>query len=125
MTTVEVRMYHVGFGDAFRVTVRDGRDAWRMLVDCGVHPQGQARSISESVKNIITDLVGDCGDAPPHLDVVVATHHHQDHISGFAEDDWSEVQVDQVWVPFVENLRMPMEKRCAAHKRRPPKSSTP
>lgn len=103
MTTVEVRMYHVGFGDAFRVTVRDGRDAWRMLVDCGVHPQGQARSISESVKNIITDLVDDCGDAPPHLDVVVATHHHQDHISGFAEDDWSEVQVDEVWVPFVEN----------------------
>ena len=104
MTTVEVRMYHVGFGDAFRVTVRDGRDTWRMLVDCGVHPQGQARSISESVKNIITDLVGDCGDAPAHLDVVVATHHHQDHISGFAEDDWSEVQVDQVWVPFVEDL---------------------
>jgi beta-lactamase superfamily II metal-dependent hydrolase len=104
MTTVEVRMYHVGFGDAFRVTVRDGRDTWRMLVDCGVHPQGQARPISESVKNIIADLVGDCGDAPAHLDVVVATHHHQDHISGFAEDDWSEVQVDQVWVPFVEDL---------------------
>ena len=74
-----------------------------MLVDCGVHPQGQARPISESVKNIITDLVDDCGDAPPHLDVVVATHHHQDHISGFAEDDWSQVQVDEVWVPFVEN----------------------
>lgn len=97
-------MYHVGFGDAFRVTVRDGQDTWRMLVDCGVHPQGQARSISESVKNIIADLDVDCGDAPPHLDVVVATHHHQDHISGFAEDDWSEVQVDQVWVPFIEDL---------------------
>ena len=56
MTTIDVRMYNVGFGDAFRVTVRDGQDTWRMLVDCGVHSQGQARSISESVKNIIADL---------------------------------------------------------------------
>ena len=103
MTTIDVRMYNVGFGDAFRVTVRDGQETWRMLVDCGVHSQGQARSISESVKNIIADLADDCGDAPPHLDVVVATHHHQDHISGFAEDDWSGVQVDEVWVPFVED----------------------
>ena len=103
MTTIDVRMYNVGFGDAFRVTVRDGQDTWRMLVDCGVHSQGQARSISESVKNIIADLTDDCGDARPHLDVVVATHHHQDHISGFAEDDWSGVQVDEVWVPFVED----------------------
>ena len=102
-TTIEVRMYNVGFGDAFRVTVHDGQDTWRVLVDCGVHSQGQARSISESVKNIIADLADDCGDAPPHLDVVVATHHHQDHISGFAEDDWSGVHVDQVWVPFVED----------------------
>ena len=35
-----VRMYNVGFGDSFLVTVpRRGRP-WRMLVDCGVHMQG-------------------------------------------------------------------------------------
>ena len=104
-TTVEIRMYNVGFGDAFRVTVRRGEQTWRMLVDCGVHSQGMARPISESVQNIISDLTDDCGDAPPHLDVVVATHHHQDHISGFAEDDWTAVHVDEVWVPFVEDSK--------------------
>jgi beta-lactamase superfamily II metal-dependent hydrolase len=104
-TTVEIRMYNVGFGDAFRITVRHGEQTWRMLVDCGVHSQGMARPISDSVKNVISDLVDDCGDAPPHLDVVVATHHHQDHISGFAEEDWTAVHVDEVWVPFVEDAK--------------------
>ena len=102
-TKIDVRMYNVGFGDAFRVTVRRGNETWRMLVDCGVHSQGTARPIDESVKQIIEDLRDDCGDEPPHFDVVVATHHHQDHISGFAEDAWTAVHVGEVWVPFVED----------------------
>jgi beta-lactamase superfamily II metal-dependent hydrolase len=101
-TTVEVRMYNVGFGDAFRVIVRRGTQTWRMLVDCGVHSHGDSRPISESVTNIIADLADDCG-GPPQLDVVVATHHHADHICGFAEDAWETVKVDEVWVPFVED----------------------
>jgi beta-lactamase superfamily II metal-dependent hydrolase len=100
--TVEVRMYNVGFGDAFRITVKRNGETWRMLVDCGVHSHGAARPLKESVKNIIDDLKADCGGAA-HLDVVVATHHHRDHIRGFAEDDWAEVEVDEVWLPFVED----------------------
>jgi beta-lactamase superfamily II metal-dependent hydrolase len=100
--TVEVRMYHVGFGDAFRITVRRGDETWRMLVDCGVHAHGQARPIAESVKQIIDDLTEDFGGTP-HLDVVVGTHHHRDHIVGFANDGWGAVDVDEVWVPFVED----------------------
>ena len=100
--TVEVRMYNVGFGDAFRITVRRGDETWRMLIDCGVHSHGAARPLAESVNNIIDDLTEDCGGAP-HLDVVVATHHHRDHIYGFAQDRWAAVDVDEVWVPFVED----------------------
>jgi len=103
-TTAAVRMYHVGFGDAFRVTVKQGDDTWRMLVDCGVHSQGAARPIAQTVKNIIDDLADDC-DGAPRLDVVVATHRHQDHICGFADDGWAVVQVGEVWVPFVEDLQ--------------------
>jgi beta-lactamase superfamily II metal-dependent hydrolase len=99
---VEVRMYNVGFGDAFRITVSRGDETWRMLVDCGVHSHGAARPLAESVKQIIDDLAEDCGGTP-HLDVVVGTHHHQDHIRGFADDGWAAVDVDEVWVPFVED----------------------
>lgn len=113
--TVEVRMYNVGFGDAFRVIVRRGDQSWRMLVDCGVHNQGlvrhkgQKRPIGESVATIIADLEKEC-DGQPELDVIVATHHHADHISGFAEKAWEKVKVGEVWVPFVEDPADPAAK---------------
>ena len=106
-TSVRVRMYNVGFGDAFLVTVdADGRP-WRMLVDCGVHSQGQARPIRATVRAIISDLVTASSDGIPRLDVVVATHHHADHISGFSLDEWEQVQVGEVWLPFVEDEKDP------------------
>lgn len=100
---VTVRMYHVGFGDAFLVTVRRGGGTWRLLVDCGVHRSGQARPIVDVVNAIIADLVAEAGGGPPHLDAVVATHHHADHISGYARPEWEQVEVDEVWLPYVED----------------------
>jgi len=106
-TTVTVRMYNVGFGDAFLVTVDvDGRP-WRMLVDCGVHSQGEVRSISDTVRAIIADLEAASADGVAHVDVVVATHHHADHITGFRLPEWEKVRVDEVWVPFVEDEKDP------------------
>ena len=102
-TSVAVRMYNVGFGDAFLVTVDTDGKAWRMLVDCGVHSQGQARSIAKSVEAIVGDLTAAAPDGVPRLDVVVATHHHADHISGFTQDAWDRVHVGEVWLPFVED----------------------
>ncbi|MCW2684251.1 MAG: uncharacterized protein JWP33_2164 [Blastococcus sp.] len=101
--TVAVRMYNVGFGDAFLVTVAGAGEPWRMLIDCGVHSQGQARKISETVAALISDLTAESADGKPHLDVVAATHHHADHISGFALDAWEQVAVEEVWLPFVED----------------------
>ena len=106
--SVTVRMYNVGFGDAFLVTVRDGRQTWRMLVDCGVHSQGRARPIETVVDAIVDELTADAAPGqPPSLDVVVATHRHADHISGFAYDRWAQVRVGEVWLPFVEDPEDP------------------
>lgn len=103
-----VRMYNVGFGDCFLVTVADGERSWRMLVDCGVHPHGRARPIGEVVEAVIADLTAVAAPGqPPRLDVVVATHHHADHISGFASPLWEAVEVGEVWVPFVEDRSDP------------------
>lgn len=106
--TTTVRMYNVGFGDCFLVTVTDGEGSWRMLVDCGVHPHGRARPIGEVVEAVISDLTSAAPQGhPPRLDVVVATHHHADHISGFASPLWEAVEVGEVWVPFVEDRSDP------------------
>jgi beta-lactamase superfamily II metal-dependent hydrolase len=106
-TTASVRMYNTGFGDAFLITVAGAGEPWRMLIDCGVHSQGQARTIGETVRAVIGDLAAMSPDGTPHLDVVAATHHHADHISGFALEDWDRVVVDEVWLPFVEDAADP------------------
>jgi beta-lactamase superfamily II metal-dependent hydrolase len=108
---VTVRMYHVGFGDAFLVTVRRDGATWRLLVDCGVHRSGQARPIEDVVNVIIADLVAAAGGGVPRLDVVVATHHHADHISGYARPEWEQVEVGEVWLPYVEDAEDPDAKR--------------
>jgi hypothetical protein len=71
----------------------------RVLVDCGFHSQGKGKySDKQLVEQIKTDLAGD------PLDVVIATHRHQDHISGFGETDlWEKVAVNEVWLPFTAN----------------------
>lgn len=95
-------MYNVGFGDCFLVTVRRAEGVWRMIVDCGTHRQGRTNSISAVVDTLIFDLT-DEGKIHPHVDVVVATHHHEDHISGFALAAWENVSVGEVWLPFIED----------------------
>jgi beta-lactamase superfamily II metal-dependent hydrolase len=89
-------MYNVGFGDCFLVNIPTPGGERRMLVDCGYHSQGKGKfNDRELVMQIQEDLQG----AP--IDVVVATHRHQDHISGFGESDlWTKIGVEEVWLPF-------------------------
>jgi len=108
-TTVTIRMYNPGFGDCFLITVAEAGRSWRMLVDCGVHAHGlfkadgKPRGIGAIVAAVIDQLAAESVDGVPAVDVVVATHRHADHISGFADDAWEAVRVGEVWVPFVEN----------------------
>ncbi len=96
-------MYNVGFGDAFLVTVHRDGTTWRMLVDCGAHSHGQVRPMKEVVADIVADLAAESEDGVARLDVVVATHRHRDHIVGFADPRWEEVEVGEVWMSFVED----------------------
>jgi beta-lactamase superfamily II metal-dependent hydrolase len=99
---LRLRMYNVGFGDGFLLTADRDDGRWRMLIDCGVHSKGgSSHPMSEIVPRIIDDITPDGG--PPRLDVVVATHRHQDHVSGFQSKAWDAVEVGEVWMPFTEN----------------------
>jgi beta-lactamase superfamily II metal-dependent hydrolase len=95
-------MYNIGFGDAFLVTSGSGSRAWRMLVDCGVHSHGAS---DHPVAEIVADIIETCTDedGTARLDVVVATHRHRDHVSGFADQRWQQVEVGEVWLPWTEN----------------------
>ena len=93
---IRLRMYNVGFGDCFLLRIPTDDGERRMLVDCGYHSQGKGEfSDVELVNQIKDDLDGE------PLDVVVATHRHQDHISGFGEKAlWEDIAVEEVWLPF-------------------------
>src|SRR5215207_2983478 len=95
-TAIRMRMYNVGFGDCFLLRIPTDDGERRMLVDCGYHSQGKGKFTDKDLVNQIkTDLNGE------QLDVVVATHRHQDHISGFGEKDlWKDIAVEEVWLPF-------------------------
>lgn len=109
MSSILVKMYRIGFGDAFHLTIPTPEGDRTILVDCGRHfqtPKGTPKTanlpVSEDaiVRQIIADATGPQG---PRIDVVIATHRHQDHVSGFSSKLWGEVSVGEVWMPWTED----------------------
>ena len=95
---LRVRMYRVGFGDFFLLTVPIGNGRFKhILIDCGVHAVDLG-----SIADAVEQMGKDCGK---ELALVIMTHRHADHISGFGKcaDAFSEFTVDRVWMPWFED----------------------
>jgi beta-lactamase superfamily II metal-dependent hydrolase len=93
---IQVRMYRVGFGDCFLVSLpTSGGKAQHVLVDCGVHPKGDLKTMKDVVANVRA-VTGDS------LAAVVVTHEHADHMSGFGtcDADFAQMQVGEIWMPW-------------------------
>lgn len=104
-----VRMYNVGFGDCFLLTLPAPDRPRKVLIDCGSHSHGKGpKPIGDVVARVLQDV--DEGGRK-RIDVVVATHRHQDHVSGFASDVWNEVEVSEVWLPWTEDPHDPAARR--------------
>jgi beta-lactamase superfamily II metal-dependent hydrolase len=97
--TIRIRMYRVGFGDCFLVSLPVGDGHVHVLVDCGVHAKGDIGTIRDAVTDALAE-------AQNKFAIVIATHAHQDHISGFAKCDAqfrAMESVGEVWLPWTEN----------------------
>ena len=90
--SLRIRMYRVGFGDFFLLTVPTTSGPQHVLIDCGVH----AANIG-SMPRCIADLVD---VTQRRLALVVVTHAHADHLSGFAThaDVFGTFDVGAVWI---------------------------
>jgi beta-lactamase superfamily II metal-dependent hydrolase len=103
-SSVTIRMYNVGFGDSFliRFPTPDGEQR-KVLIDCGVHRTASVKP--PPIKNVVARIIQDVTDPDgvPRIDVVIATHRHQDHVYGFENSAWSNVEVREVWMPWTEH----------------------
>jgi len=98
---VKVRMYRQGLGDCFLVALpRQNSRPYYIMIDCGVilGAPGAAAIMEKVANDILATTQG-------HVDLLLATHEHWDHLSGFvqARNLLTKLQVDNVWLAWTED----------------------
>ena len=105
---VKVRMYRQGHGDCFLLAFagqegRRKRDVY-VLIDCGLKPKSEVKNQK------IDEIIGDINEATGgHIDVVVVTHEHQDHVNGFTKKKnkkhlFDKIEsIGQIWLAWTED----------------------
>jgi beta-lactamase superfamily II metal-dependent hydrolase len=101
---IRVRMYNVGFGDCFLLHLPTPSGLKKVAIDCGSLKQKEhpIRVISDRLIADVTD-----SDGVPRIDVLIMSHRHADHISGFTNPNWSQVEVGEIWMPWIESREDP------------------
>jgi hypothetical protein len=109
MSSVRIRMFRQGIGDCFLLTFPGRERESHVLIDCGVllgtaDAQATMRTAAERILEATNG----------QLDVLVATHEHWDHVSGFvqAQDLFAQdkLKVGEVWLAWTENRDDPQAK---------------
>jgi len=97
---IRIRMYRQGLGDCFLITFTHPGGLYHMLIDCGVL-RGTEKA-QEEMRKVVTNIAE---TTHSRLDLVVATHEHWDHLSGFlqARDLWDTIDVKEVWLAWTED----------------------
>jgi len=98
-SSVRIRFYCQGIGDCHLLRFnKDGGHFW-MLIDCGVHSSVQDGA--ETMDAIVDDILL----LTKRLDVIVLTHEHWDHASGFlsAQEKFSGFTVGEIWLAWTED----------------------
>ena len=114
MSSVKIRMFRQGLGDCFLLFFPGPNRASHVLIDFGVLI-GTAEA-TEKMRALAREIVKETNG---ELDVLVATHEHWDHVSGFAQADTElgpdKLKVGEVWLAWTEKpddpLAMELDKR--------------
>jgi glyoxylase-like metal-dependent hydrolase (beta-lactamase superfamily II) len=99
----KVRMYRQGLGDCFLISLPrtdGGNRPFYVMIDCGVVlGTSDPRTIMTQVMDNIVAVTGG------EIDLLIATHEHWDHLSGFvqAKESFDKLTVRQVWLAWAEN----------------------
>lgn len=97
---ITVRMYRQGLGDCFLLQFQNGNSKKFILIDCGVLQN--TTGDKEIMNNVAQSIKETCNGV---LDLVIITHEHWDHISGFhhAKSVFNEFTFKEVWMGWIED----------------------
>jgi hypothetical protein len=107
-------MYNNILGDCFLIRIPAGKRELKILIDCGAL-QGMP-----DASDIIGEIAADVAlTTDSHLDVLVITHEHWDHLSGFsqAQEVFSKFKIDELWLAWTEDDKDPDAARIRARRR--------
>ncbi|GAB2808580.1 ComEC/Rec2 family competence protein [Ferruginibacter profundus] len=100
--SVNIKMYRIGeLGDCFLLRFTSGSEITHVLIDCGSYWNNN--SSIDRLKKIATDIKKQV--AGQKLDVIVGTHQHNDHLSGFihAKTIFNSIKPEQVWLSWLDD----------------------
>jgi beta-lactamase superfamily II metal-dependent hydrolase len=106
-----IRLFDVGLGDCVYCRVpkahKDGRD-FHILIDCGT--LSSTDYLAEAIDKLkaLLPLV----DGKRHVDLLVVTHEHKDHMTGFGMKLWDELSFGAIWMSAAMDLDHPESKRA-------------
>jgi hypothetical protein len=115
--SLTIKTYNVGFGDCFLLTFKYASRSRHILIDFG----SQRRPVNPKPNHMVKVAQQIAKDCNNKLDVIVATHRHQDHISGFATnkkknapgDIIARLKPEIVVQPWTEHPRAPRDAKVA------------
>src|SRR5262245_3714049 len=106
-----VRTYRHGLGDChlLRFAKSDG-SSFHVLIDCGV--VNRTKNPVPLMTRVAQDIAKECGGV---LDLVVATHQHTDHLSGFKQAsavfDAQKLKMKRLWLAWTEDPKNDLGKK--------------
>ena len=112
---LRIRMYRVGFGDFFLLTIPSAEGPQHIVIDCGVTPGKTKKGDIGTIKDAVADMAEETGKK---LALIIVTHRHQDHIIGFSRsaDIFKDFEVGAVWMSIWETEYDPDEKKATKKK---------
>ena len=98
---IRIRMYRVGFGDFFLMSLLSVDPPQHIVIDCGVTRGKTGKGDIGTIKTAVADMMN---ETDGKLALIIMTHRHMDHIIGFSRcPEFEKVQVEAIWMPAWES----------------------